>query len=113
MTFALFLPQPASDRITTDGIVVMTGGRGRGDRGADRHMMALLRSALFVLVFYPGTVIAVLIGFPLVVFGDDALRKHAMIWAGFHRWCCRWILGIRARVVGTVPAGPHLYAAKH
>lgn len=33
MTFALFLPQPAADGITTDGIVVMTGGRGRVDRG--------------------------------------------------------------------------------
>lgn len=33
MTFALFLPQPAPDGIVTDGIVVMTGGRGRIDRG--------------------------------------------------------------------------------
>ena len=33
MIFALFLPQPAADGITTDGIVVMTGGRGRVERG--------------------------------------------------------------------------------
>ena len=33
MTFALFLPQPAADGIVTDGIVVMTGGRGRVERG--------------------------------------------------------------------------------
>jgi 1-acyl-sn-glycerol-3-phosphate acyltransferase len=76
-------------------------------------MMAFLRSTLFLLVFYPGTVVAVLVAFPLIPFGDDALRKHAMLWAGFHRWCCRWILGIRAQVVGAVPKGPHLYAAKH
>lgn len=76
-------------------------------------MMAFLRSALFVLVFYPGTVIAVLAVFLLVPFGDAAVRRHAMRWARFHRWCCRWILGIRARVVGCVPPGPHLYAAKH
>ena len=35
MTFALFLPQPAPDGIATDGIVVMTGGRGRVERGLD------------------------------------------------------------------------------
>lgn len=33
MAFALFLPQPAADGIHTDGIVVMTGGRGRVERG--------------------------------------------------------------------------------
>lgn len=33
MAFALFLPQPAPDGLTTDGIVVMTGGRGRVERG--------------------------------------------------------------------------------
>jgi uncharacterized SAM-binding protein YcdF (DUF218 family) len=33
MVFALFLPQPAADTISTDGIVVMTGGRGRVERG--------------------------------------------------------------------------------
>ena len=35
MTFALFLPRPAADGIITDGIVVMTGGRGRVERGLD------------------------------------------------------------------------------
>ncbi|MBO9379318.1 YdcF family protein [Sphingomonas histidinilytica] len=33
MAFALFLPQPAPDGVVTDGIVVMTGGRGRVERG--------------------------------------------------------------------------------
>jgi uncharacterized SAM-binding protein YcdF (DUF218 family) len=33
MIFALFLPQPAADDITTDGIVVMTGSSGRIERG--------------------------------------------------------------------------------
>lgn len=33
MAFALFLPQPAPDGIATEGIVVMTGGRGRIERG--------------------------------------------------------------------------------
>ncbi|KRB79463.1 hypothetical protein ASE00_20380 [Sphingomonas sp. Root710] len=48
MAFALFLPQPAADGITTDGIVVMTGGRGRVERGlamlADKRAKRLLIS---------------------------------------------------------------------
>ncbi len=35
MIFALFLPQPAPDGVVTDGIVVMTGGRGRVERGLE------------------------------------------------------------------------------
>lgn len=33
IAFALFLPRPAPDGIRTDGIVVMTGARGRVERG--------------------------------------------------------------------------------
>ena len=50
MTFALFLPQPAADGIATDGIVVMTGGRGRVERGiavlAGKHAKRLLISGV-------------------------------------------------------------------
>lgn len=76
-------------------------------------MISALRSALFALVFYAGTVIAVLSAFPLVPCGDRVLRRHAMIWAGFHRWCARYLLGIRTRIEGDVPSGACLFAAKH
>ena len=76
-------------------------------------MIAFLRSALFALVFYSGTVIAVLSAFPLALAGSRALRRHAKIWGGFHRLCCRYILGIRTRIEGDVPSGPYLFAAKH
>jgi uncharacterized SAM-binding protein YcdF (DUF218 family) len=42
MLFALFLPQPASDTAVTDGIVVMTGGSGRIERGL--QMLAAKRA---------------------------------------------------------------------
>jgi len=35
MIFALFLPQPAEPDLSTDAIVVMTGARGRIERGLD------------------------------------------------------------------------------
>ncbi|KKC26196.1 YdcF family protein [Sphingomonas sp. SRS2] len=50
MAFAMFLPQPAADGIATDGIVVMTGGRGRVERGlallADKRARRLLISGV-------------------------------------------------------------------
>lgn len=39
--FALFLPQPASEKVATDGIVVLTGSKGRIERG-----LALLRNRM-------------------------------------------------------------------
>lgn len=76
-------------------------------------MITALRSILFFLIFYPGTVVAVLTAFLVVPFGDMPMRRHALHWARFHRWCVRWILGIRIHVIGSVPPGPHLYASKH
>lgn len=76
-------------------------------------MMIWVRSALFALVFYTGTAVAVLTAFLLVPFGNDAVRAQAQRWAGMHRWAARHILGIRVRFEGTLPEGTVLYAAKH
>lgn len=76
-------------------------------------MMTLIRSTLFAIFFYAGTVVAVLTAFLLVPFGMPAVRRQALRWARYHRWCARWILGIRSVVEGTIPAGPHLFASKH
>jgi len=50
MMFALFLPQPAPHDAVTDGIVVMTGGRGRVERGlallTDKRAKRLLISGV-------------------------------------------------------------------
>ncbi len=75
--------------------------------------MNLLRSILFALVFYPWTAIAVLVSFPASLFGTKAVRACAHIWAHGHRWCARYLLGIRSRLEGEVPPGPHLIAVKH
>lgn len=42
-------------------------------------------------------------------------RRHCSSrrWAIWHRWCARWILGIRTRVIGDLPAHGVLYALKH
>ncbi len=75
--------------------------------------MDLVRSALFALVFYGWTVIAVLLSFPISLFGTKAVRSWAHGWCRFHRFCAAHILGIRARVEGGPPPGSVLVAAKH
>jgi 1-acyl-sn-glycerol-3-phosphate acyltransferase len=75
--------------------------------------MTLLRSLLFALVFYVGSLVAVLGTLPELLRGRGAIRMHAFRWARFHRWCCRHILGIESRVEGSVPEGAVLVAAKH
>ena len=76
-------------------------------------MIAALRTWVFRIVFYS-------LSFPIVstvpvsaLFGSRAVIAHANVWTRFHRWCARWLLGIRVRVEGERPVGPALYAAKH
>src|SRR4051812_33733798 len=75
--------------------------------------MIVLRSILFALIFYSGTVGAVLIAFPLVLISKPAMVRHGMRWVRFHSWCVRHILRIESRVEGTIPKDPTLFAAKH
>ena len=76
-------------------------------------MLALVRSLLFALVFYPGTVVACLAGLIAAMIGREALLGLVNLWARFHGFCARWILGIATRVDGVLPKGPALVAAKH
>ena len=75
--------------------------------------MLLLRSALFALFFYVGSLGAVLVAFPLALLGPEAVGRQARRWAAFHRWGMRLLLGVRSRVEGEIPRGPHLFASKH
>jgi 1-acyl-sn-glycerol-3-phosphate acyltransferase len=75
--------------------------------------VAALRSLLFALVFYGWTALAVLLSFPIGLFGTGAIRGWAHAWVGFHRWCARHILGIRSRIEGVPPRGAALVAVKH
>jgi 1-acyl-sn-glycerol-3-phosphate acyltransferase len=75
--------------------------------------MAFLRSLLFAVIFYAGTIVMVLFAAVLIPFGPRHMAGQGRRWAVFHRWCARTILGITTRVEGTVPAGQYLFAVKH
>src|SRR4051812_38076441 len=75
--------------------------------------MRALRSLLFALIFYGGTILFVLAGVAAMLFGRRGVRAVANAWARFHGACARVILGISTRIEGKVPEGGVLIAAKH
>lgn len=75
--------------------------------------MFLLRSLLFALIFYPGS-IPIVIGACLGgLISDRLLHIGVQGWSRYHHFCARWLLGIRTQVEGALPDRPVLYAIKH
>lgn len=75
--------------------------------------MQWMRSALFALLFYPGTLIFVFAGIAAAPLGSGPVRRVVHAWADFHHALARDLLAIRAVVEGSLPPGPLLIAAKH
>lgn len=75
--------------------------------------MTLLRNVVFAIVFYGVSLPIVLLVPFSALFGQRALIAYAQGWARFHRWCVRWLLGIRVRYEGPRPPGQVFYAGKH
>jgi 1-acyl-sn-glycerol-3-phosphate acyltransferase len=73
----------------------------------------VLRNVAYVLVFYGLSVPIVLLTPIIALFGPRAMIAYPVGWARFHRWCARYLLGIRARYEGPRPDGQVFYAAKH
>ncbi len=78
-----------------------------------RLVIAILRSALFALLFYPGTLMFVLMILGAVPFGTRAVQTCVHAWAKYHYWLVQHILGIRFVWDGVIPDGPYLIAVKH
>lgn len=72
-----------------------------------------LRQFLFRLFFYGGSVPIVLLAPFAGLIGQRPMIAHARLWARWHRWCARTLLGISTRVEGSLPPGPVLWAVKH
>lgn len=76
-------------------------------------MTALLRSLLYAAIFYPATFLWVIVGVPATFLGRRPTLAIVLRWADFHHWLALYVLGIRVRVEGEIPAGSYLIAAKH
>jgi 1-acyl-sn-glycerol-3-phosphate acyltransferase len=76
-------------------------------------MIAQLRTWAFQAAFYGGSVVIVLLAPIAAMFGTRPLRWWVVFWTRYHRWCARWVMGIRVVVSGDVPNTPALYVGKH
>ncbi len=75
--------------------------------------MAAIRSLLYAAIFYPATVVWVFVCLVATLLGRRPMLAVVLSWVEFHHWLCRHVLGIRLRVIGAIPPGPHLIAVKH
>ena len=75
--------------------------------------MQWVRSVLFALLFYPGTLGYVLTVFAMAPFGDRPVQAVVHGWSDFHHWLVRHVLGIRWQLEGSIPDGAYLIAVKH
>ena len=76
-------------------------------------MVGALRSLLFALLFYPGTVVYVLAVIVMSPLGDNTVQAIVHGWSNYHHWLVRYILGIRFVMEGNIPDGAYLIALKH
>ncbi|GLR46806.1 lysophospholipid acyltransferase family protein [Sphingomonas astaxanthinifaciens] len=75
--------------------------------------MLALRSALYFLLFYPGTVVYCVATLAVAPFGSGPVQRVVHGWADFHHWLVTRLLRIRFVIEGEMPAGPYLVAVKH
>lgn len=74
--------------------------------------MAVIRSALFALLFYLGSLVIVPSGALLSVVWEPAIRGTARLWARWF-WALLPVLGIRVVIRGEIPRHAVIVAAKH
>jgi 1-acyl-sn-glycerol-3-phosphate acyltransferase len=76
-------------------------------------LTGLLRSLLYAAIFYPATVLWVLVGVVATLLGRRPTLAAVLSWVDFHHLLVERVLGIRIRVEGAVPPGSCLIAVKH
>jgi 1-acyl-sn-glycerol-3-phosphate acyltransferase len=75
--------------------------------------MAFVRTLLFTLIFYAGTVPIVLGTLLFSLFAESARFIIPRLWGQWFLLCTRWLLGIRLHIIGPLPDAPALIAIKH
>ena len=75
--------------------------------------VAAVRSTVYALVFYIGSIPLVIAGALLIPFGQERVIALNRMWGRFHAWCARFLLGIRVVIEGTLPQAGAIVAFKH
>ncbi len=76
-------------------------------------MVSVVRSIVYTIVFYIGSVVYTVASFASIPFGRPVIYYAPRGWAQFHSWCMRWLLGIRVVVEGQLPQTGAIVAFKH
>jgi 1-acyl-sn-glycerol-3-phosphate acyltransferase len=76
-------------------------------------VIALLRSVVFALVFYIGSVPLVTAAALSALLSPRAVNRMSRLWAGWFVLTTNVILGIKLRIEGTVPQTGAIVALKH
>jgi 1-acyl-sn-glycerol-3-phosphate acyltransferase len=81
------------------------------DRGSG--LMNVLRSLLFTIVFYLGSVPTVLGAVAGALISPKALTAASKTWATWFLWCSRHLMGVRLVIEGEIPQNGVIVAMKH
>jgi len=76
-------------------------------------MMAVIRSAVYIVIFYTGSVFFVVTAFLAQWFSIPLIQWAVRGWSRWQYSCYRLILGINIKIEGALPQKPVLYAIKH
>jgi 1-acyl-sn-glycerol-3-phosphate acyltransferase len=76
-------------------------------------VLALIRTTVFTIAFYGGSVLIVPSVALAAAFGPEAIMVGARAWALWHRLCARVCLGLSIRIEGDLPRGSYLFVLKH
>lgn len=77
------------------------------------RVVHVLRSLVFYLIFYIGTLGYVLASLAALPFSRSGFQTAVRGWSRYHRLCTRWLLGIRVVIEGDLPQSHFLVAIKH
>lgn len=73
----------------------------------------IARSLLFYIVFYTGSIYYAGWSVVLSHISPKRFKTFVLRWCDFHRFCTRYILGIRVVIEGTLPTSHAFIAMKH
>jgi len=73
----------------------------------------VVRSLAFYLLFYLGSIPYVVGAALAMPVAERLFQRIVTGWSAYHRFCARWLLGIRTRVEGAIPTEPVIIALRH
>lgn len=73
----------------------------------------VIRSLAFYPIFYLGSIPYVIGAAVVMPIDQGTFVRIVTGWSAWHRFCARWLLGIRVRVEGAIPTGPAIIALRH